>query len=126
MKSRFSIFGRGKLVFAAAAFLVCLALVSAYFSGLRITARTPGNFQVCSDTVDFAPDYTPPPRTAEWQAEFDKYCPSVFWGEWILTKPNSKVGYDALAHVKFWRPYWGFTWPDNNLGPYGPQPKPTN
>ena len=126
MKSRLRIFGRGKAVFAAAASLICLALVSAYFSGLRITAWTPGNFQVCSDTVDFAPDFKPLPRTAEEQAEFEKYCPNSYWGEWNITKPAGDKGWELVGHFDFWRPYWGVTWPDNNLGVYGPKPKPKN
>jgi hypothetical protein len=116
----------GHKALIAFALVLLVALVAGYSAGLRLTAWTPGNFQVCSDTVDFASDYTPPPRTAEEQAEFEKYCPSSYWGEWNITKPSGERGWELVGYFSFWRPYWGVTWPDNNLGVYGPKPKPTN
>lgn len=113
-------------VVIVSALVVTGIFLAGYSAGLRLTAFTPGNLQVCSDTVDYAPDYTPAPRTAEEQAEFEKYCPNFFWGEWDITKPDTKKGWELVGYFSFWRPYWGVTWPDNNLGVYGPQPKPTN
>jgi hypothetical protein len=97
-----------------------------YFAGVRLSVWTPSNWAACSDQLDRPAGYTPTPRTQQEQQDFEKFCPEVFWGEWTLTLPSKENGVQQVFVGQFWRPYWGYVWPDNNLGKFAPVQQPKN
>lgn len=120
-----------KRTFNASATIVLLALLAtfgAYGSGYRVTVWPPDNYWVCEGAVDRPAGYKPPTLSDEEKREadiqFEKSCPGFnsgwFWGEWTITKPlpDSRT-YETVLRGTFWRPYYGFIWPDNNLGRAG-------
>jgi len=115
-----------KLRLALTSVVVACAIVfgGAYFMGLRVFVDTPSNYHSCSNTLDHAAGSGSQDSNTS-QQEYEKYCPNIFWGDWAITRPNGK-GFDVLFVGKFWRPYWGYIWPDNNIGFNAPVQKPKN
>jgi len=117
------------LVASAATILVAfLAMAIGYGSGYRLTVWPPNNYWVCEGNVDRPAGFESSPLTETEQKEvdiqFEKSCPGFksgwYWGEWTITKPTQSIGaYDTVFRGVFWRPYYGFIWPDNNFGKQG-------
>lgn len=103
-----------------------VSLLWFWSAGLRLSVWTPSNWAACSDQLDRPAGYTPTPRTQQEQQDFEKFCPAVFWGEWTLTLPSKENGVQQVFVGQFWRPYWGYVWPDNNLGKFAPVQQPKN
>lgn len=124
---KFANVGKQKLVLFATliACLLATSFVAAYSNGYRLTTFPPDNNWVCQGNVDLPAGYKPPVLTEVEKKfsdmQFDKYCPGYrsgwLWGDWWITKPHADGrSYDSIYVATFWRPYWGFIFPDYNLG----------
>ena len=115
---------KSKIRLALTSGVIACAIIfgGAYFMGLRVFVDTPGNYHSCSNSLDQAAGAVGKGTNIS-QQEFEKYCPNIFWGDWAITRPNGK-GFDILFVGQFWRPYWGYIWPDNNIGFNAPAQKP--
>ena len=122
MKSR--VFSKYRILFILAITIPIFLSVGGYFSGLRLTVWTPSNYRGCSNTLDHPAGTSASPKTQQEKEIYDKLCPSVFWGEITVTRPSQNDGVEQLFSWQFYRPYWGYVWPDNNLGKFAPVQRP--